>query len=173
MALWPLHQTTPLNDNVLLNSHHTPAKAQVRRSTTTLAPSGLEDDTAAAAADATASSTIPEEPADADTAAASSTSNSPAGHAQEHTGEDGDDNGELCLRNMSSAIALLRVLQKVIKNRPIRQMAAVVEGGSIILKRILRMENPWLNLYVLKVIKGMAIFCGRGWRKTNMRLLSR
>lgn len=146
VALWPLHQTAPLLDNVMLGD----------------AMMGTRAPTAAAA------------PADGDAASDGDGDDALAplsGHADGPALEDGT--GDICERNMSSAIALLRVLQKLTKNRPIRQMAAVVEGGGVILKRMLRLENPSLNLYALKVIKGMAIFCGRGWRKTNMRLLSR
>ena len=141
----------------MLNSHHVPA--MVPRGST-VALRSLDSEAAPDAAEDTAGAT-------------SSAAGSPEPSDPRVTGEGEGDDSKLCRRNMSSAIALLRVLQKLIKDRPIRQMAAVVEGGSVILKRILRLENPWLNLYVLKVIKGMAIFCGRGWRKTNMRLLSR
>lgn len=79
----------------------------------------------------------------------------------------------LCARNLFSTIAFLRILQKLIKRKSIRQMAVFVESGAVILKRMLRVEHPLLNLYALKIIKGMSVFSGRAWRKAHMRLMSR
>jgi len=48
----------------------------------------------------------------------------------------------------------------------------VTYKSSAILKKSLKVPQPELRLYTLKLFKGQVPFCGRKWRQSNMRVIT-
>eukprot|EP01147_Barroeca_monosierra_P009709 gene9709-1917_t len=65
-------------------------------------------------------------------------------------------------RNVFSIISLIRLLQKLVKDKPARCFVLGTEKGSMILKRCLKVEHPMLNLYTLKGKKLPQLLHGGG-----------
>ncbi|KAG0144411.1 hypothetical protein CROQUDRAFT_660084 [Cronartium quercuum f. sp. fusiforme G11] len=88
----------------------------------------------------------------------------------------GDEEVELITdyswRNFFAAINFVHILQKLTKGRIHRILLLVQYKSSAILKRILRANQPTLQLYVLKVIKSQIPYCGRKWRQANMKVIT-
>lgn len=82
------------------------------------------------------------------------------------------DNQEYCWRNLFSCINLLRILNKLTKWKHSRTMMLVVFKSAPILKRTLKVRQPMMQLYVLKLLKIQTKYLGRQWRKSNMKTLS-
>lgn len=77
-----------------------------------------------------------------------------------------------CWRNMFASINMLRLVQKLTKWRPPRTMMLHVFKSAPILKRALKVSNPLIQLYVLKLLKIQTKYLGKTWRKANMKTLS-
>ncbi|VDO99059.1 unnamed protein product [Soboliphyme baturini] len=75
-------------------------------------------------------------------------------------------------RNLSTAVNLLRIMNKLTKWKPARTMTLVVFKSAPILKRALKVKHAVLQLYALKLLKMQAKYLGRQWRKTNMEIMS-
>ncbi|KAJ3253529.1 Factor arrest protein 11 [Boothiomyces macroporosus] len=75
-------------------------------------------------------------------------------------------------RNFHTTINLLRVLQKLTKNKMHRILALVQWKASAVLKRMLKVNNPYLDLYALKVLKSQIPLLGKKWRSNNMPIIS-
>ncbi|PTB62883.1 N1221-domain-containing protein [Trichoderma citrinoviride] len=75
-------------------------------------------------------------------------------------------------RNFFSLINYLRVMQKICKNKAHRNLLLVQYKSSTILKKSLRVPQPELRLYTLKLFKGQVPYCGRKWRQSNMRVIT-
>jgi len=75
-------------------------------------------------------------------------------------------------RNFFTSINFVKIMQKLSKHRPHRIWLLTQYKSSAILKRVLRVSHPLLQLYVLKLIKSQVPFCGRKWRQTNMKLIT-
>ncbi|GAA5798117.1 hypothetical protein HPULCUR_003517 [Helicostylum pulchrum] len=77
-------------------------------------------------------------------------------------------------RNMFWAINYLRVLQMLTKHKIHRVMLLAQYKSSAILKRMLKISHPVLELYTLKLLKSQVPYLGRKWRsrKENMRIIS-
>ncbi|KAL1405394.1 Factor arrest protein 11 [Vanrija albida] len=75
-------------------------------------------------------------------------------------------------RNFFSAINLVKILQKITKHRIHRILLMCQYKSSTILKRVLRVNQPMLQLQVLKLIKSQMPYCGRKWRSTNMKVIT-
>ncbi|KAL9602851.1 MAG: hypothetical protein Q9219_001546 [cf. Caloplaca sp. 3 TL-2023] len=67
---------------------------------------------------------------------------------------------------------LLRLLQKITKNHAHRSLLLVQYKSSTILRRHLKVPQPELRLYTLKLFKHQVPFCGRKWRQSNMRVIT-
>ncbi|PAA67327.1 hypothetical protein BOX15_Mlig009864g1 [Macrostomum lignano] len=80
--------------------------------------------------------------------------------------------GDFCWRNLFSCVNLLRVLNKLTKWKHSRTMMLVVFKSAPILKRALKVRNPLLQVYALKLIKAQTKYMGRQWRKINMTTMS-
>jgi hypothetical protein len=92
---------------------------------------------------------------------------------------------EFSWRNFFSTINFAKIMQKLSKNRSHRIWMLVQYKSSVgfglyfvsappnkilsrkqaVLKRILRVSHPMLQLHVLKLIKSQVPFCGRKWRQ--------
>ncbi|KAL2415361.1 hypothetical protein ABEF91_005095 [Exophiala dermatitidis] len=79
---------------------------------------------------------------------------------------------EYSFRQFQTAIHLLRILQKVTRGKAHRILFLVQFKSSQILRRILRVPDPTLRLYVLKLFKSQVPYCGRKWRQSNMRVIT-
>jgi hypothetical protein len=79
---------------------------------------------------------------------------------------------EFSWRNFFSSINFLRVMQKICKNKAHRNLLLVQYKSSNILKKSLKIPQPELRLYTLKLFKNQVPFCGRKWRQGNMRVIT-
>ncbi|KIW92730.1 uncharacterized protein Z519_06578 [Cladophialophora bantiana CBS 173.52] len=75
-------------------------------------------------------------------------------------------------RQFQTSIHLLRVLQKLTRGKSHRILFLVQFKSSQILRRVLRVPDPTLRLYVLKLFKLQVPYCGRKWRQSNMRVIT-
>lgn len=75
-------------------------------------------------------------------------------------------------RNFFSTITLLRIMQKIVKDKPHRNLLLVQYKSSAILKKALKIPQHELRLYTLKVFKGQVPYCGRKWRSGNMKVIT-
>ena len=75
-------------------------------------------------------------------------------------------------RQFFTSITLLRILQKITRQKSHRILLLVQFKSSQILRRILRVPDPLLRLYVLKLFKSQVPYCGRKWRQSNMRVIT-
>ncbi|KAF1990658.1 hypothetical protein K402DRAFT_389582 [Aulographum hederae CBS 113979] len=75
-------------------------------------------------------------------------------------------------RNFFSSINFLRILQKVCKNKAHRNLLLVSYKSSTFLKKALKVPQPELRLYTLKLFKNQVPYCGRKWRQSNMRVIT-
>lgn len=83
---------------------------------------------------------------------------------------DGDDTElitDYSWRNFFSAINLVKILQKITKHRAHRILLMCQYKSSSILKRVLRVNQPMLQLQVLKLVKSQMPYCGRKWRSSE------
>lgn len=78
----------------------------------------------------------------------------------------------VCWRNMYSSICFLRILVKLMKDKPWRAIWLVKYKATNIFKKAMLVKHGMFQLYLLKVIKLHARFLGRPWRKTNMDIVS-
>ncbi|KAG6866536.1 hypothetical protein C0991_003080 [Blastosporella zonata] len=79
---------------------------------------------------------------------------------------------EYSWRNFFTAINFAKIMQKLSKGRSHRIWMLVQYKSSAILKRVLRVMHPMLQLHVLKLIKSQVPFCGRKWRQSNMKVIT-
>lgn len=75
-------------------------------------------------------------------------------------------------RNFFSLINYLRILQKICKNKAHRNLLLVQYKSSNIIRKSLRVPQPELRLYTLKLFKNQVPYCGRKWRQSNMRVIT-
>ncbi|KAL0075938.1 hypothetical protein J3Q64DRAFT_1773403 [Phycomyces blakesleeanus] len=75
-------------------------------------------------------------------------------------------------RNMFWSINFLRILQMLTKRKTNRVMLLVQYKSSAILKRMLKVSHPVLELYTLKVLKSQVPYLGRRWKSLNMKIIS-
>ncbi|KAL1919340.1 uncharacterized protein VTP21DRAFT_2033 [Calcarisporiella thermophila] len=79
---------------------------------------------------------------------------------------------QTCWRNMFSSINFLRILQKLTKRKTNRILHLMEFKASVILKRILKVSQPMLELYTLKVLRSLVPYLGRKWRQNNMKVIT-
>lgn len=75
-------------------------------------------------------------------------------------------------RNFFTLINYLRIMQKVCKNKSHRNLLLVSYKSSNILRKTLKVPQPELRLYTLKLFKNQVPYCGRKWRQGNMRVIT-
>jgi hypothetical protein len=61
-------------------------------------------------------------------------------------------------------------MQKLSKGRAHRIFMLVQYKSSAVLKRVLRVPHPLLQLHILKLIKSQVPFCGKKWRQSELHL---
>ncbi|KAG7097243.1 hypothetical protein E1B28_004613 [Marasmius oreades] len=79
---------------------------------------------------------------------------------------------EFSWRNFFATINFAKIMQKLSKNRSHRIWMLVQYKSSAVLKRMLRVQHPMLQLHLLKLIKSQVPFCGRKWRQSNMKVIT-
>ncbi len=79
---------------------------------------------------------------------------------------------DLSWRNFFSSINFLRIMQKICKHKAHRNLLLVQYKSSNILKKSLKIPQPELRLYTLKLFKNQVPYCGRKWRQGNMRVIT-
>lgn len=75
-------------------------------------------------------------------------------------------------RNFFSLINYLRIMQKICKNKAHRNLLLVQYKSSTIIRKSLKIPQPELRLYTLKLFKNQVPYCGRKWRQGNMRVIT-
>ncbi|KAJ4306395.1 Factor arrest protein 11 [Collariella sp. IMI 366227] len=75
-------------------------------------------------------------------------------------------------RNFFSLINYLRIMQKLCKRKAHRNLLMVQYKSSNILRKALKVPQPELRLYTLKLFKNQVPYCGRKWRQSNMRVIT-
>ena len=75
-------------------------------------------------------------------------------------------------RNFFSAINYLHLMQKITRNKAHRCLLLVQYKSSAILRKGLKIPDPHLRLYTLKLFKSQVPYCGRKWRQSNMRVIT-
>ncbi|KAI9484133.1 MAG: hypothetical protein EXX96DRAFT_166153 [Benjaminiella poitrasii] len=86
--------------------------------------------------------------------------------------EDDEEERYVNKRNLCWPINLLRILQMLTKRKTHRILLLVQYKSAAILKRLLKVGHPVLDLYVLKNLKNQVPFLGRKWRTVNMKTVS-
>jgi hypothetical protein len=79
---------------------------------------------------------------------------------------------EFSWRNFFSTINFAKIMQKLSKGRSHRIWMLVQYKSSAVLKRVLRVSHPLLQLHILKLLKSQVPFCGRKWRQSNMKVIT-
>lgn len=75
-------------------------------------------------------------------------------------------------RAFFTSINILRVMQKICKNKAHRNLMLVSYKSGQFLKKGLKVPQPMLRQYTLKLFKNQVPFCGRKWRQSNMRVIT-
>ncbi|KKY19129.1 putative pheromone-dependent cell cycle arrest protein far11 [Phaeomoniella chlamydospora] len=75
-------------------------------------------------------------------------------------------------RNFFTSINFLRILQKITRQKAHRCLLLVQYKSSTILRKNLKVPDPMLRLYTLKLFKSQVPYCGRKWRQSNMRVIT-
>ena len=75
-------------------------------------------------------------------------------------------------RNFFALINYLRIMQKICKNKSHRNLLLVQYKSSNIIRKSLKVPQPELRLYTLKLFKNQVPYCGRKWRQSNMRVIT-
>ncbi|KAJ5757401.1 uncharacterized protein N7511_006095 [Penicillium nucicola] len=75
-------------------------------------------------------------------------------------------------RNFFSSINYLHVMQKITRNKAHRCLLLVQYKSSNILRKGLKIPDPHLRDYTLKLFKSQVPYCGRKWRQGNMRVIT-
>ncbi|KAI9508666.1 hypothetical protein F5148DRAFT_1352615 [Russula earlei] len=79
---------------------------------------------------------------------------------------------EFSWRNFFFTINFAKVMQKLSKHRSHRIRMLVQYKCTAVLKRVLKVQHPLLQLHVLKLIKSQVPYSGRRWRQTNMQVIT-
>ncbi|KAL5339717.1 hypothetical protein BJX70DRAFT_362971 [Aspergillus crustosus] len=75
-------------------------------------------------------------------------------------------------RNFFSAINYLHIMQKITRDKAHRCLLLVQYKSSTILRKGLKIPDPHLRYYTLKLFKSQVPYCGRKWRQGNMRVIT-
>ncbi|KAH8726083.1 hypothetical protein GQ44DRAFT_826173 [Phaeosphaeriaceae sp. PMI808] len=75
-------------------------------------------------------------------------------------------------RAFFTSINYLRIMQKICKHKAHRNLMLVSYKSSQFLRKSLKVPQPQLRLYTLKLFKNQVPYCGRKWRQSNMRVIT-
>ena len=77
-----------------------------------------------------------------------------------------------CRRNFFMVVNVLRLLQKLCKNKPYRISVLLQYNAAGILKKVMKVEQKHLTRYALKIVKNVVPYMSRKWRQMNMKTVS-
>lgn len=75
-------------------------------------------------------------------------------------------------RSFFTSINYMRIMQKICKHKAHRNLMLVSYKSSQFLRKSLKVPQPQLRLYTLKLFKNQVPYCGRKWRQSNMRVIT-
>ena len=75
-------------------------------------------------------------------------------------------------RNFFSAINYLHIMQKITRGKGHRCLLLVQYKSAAILRKGLKIPDPNLRFYTLKLFKSQVPYTGRKWRQGNMRVIT-
>ncbi|KAJ4289825.1 Factor arrest protein 11 [Kalmusia sp. IMI 367209] len=75
-------------------------------------------------------------------------------------------------RAFFTSINYLRIMQKICKDKAHRNLMLVSYKSSQFLRKSLKVPQPQLRLYTLKLFQNQVPYCGRKWRQSNMRVIT-
>ncbi|KAI5302053.1 Factor arrest protein 11, partial [Ascosphaera pollenicola] len=75
-------------------------------------------------------------------------------------------------RNFFAAINFLRVMQKITKKKAHRCLLLVQYKSSAILRKGMKVPDPHLRLYTLKLFKSQVPYSSRKWRQSHMKIIT-
>lgn len=75
-------------------------------------------------------------------------------------------------RNFFSAINFLHIMHKITRDKAHRCLLLVQYKCSAVLRKGLKIPDPHLRLYTLKLFKSQVPYCGRKWRLSHMRVIT-
>ncbi|PGH31732.1 hypothetical protein GX50_05511 [[Emmonsia] crescens] len=75
-------------------------------------------------------------------------------------------------RNFFSSINFLHIMQKITRDKAHRCLLLVQYKSSNILRKGIKVPDPRLRLYTLKLVKSQVPYCGRKWRQSHMRVIT-
>ncbi|PGG97216.1 hypothetical protein AJ79_09299 [Helicocarpus griseus UAMH5409] len=75
-------------------------------------------------------------------------------------------------RNFFSSINFLHIMQKITRDKAHRCLLLVQYKSSNILRKGIKIPDPHLRLYTLKLVKSQVPYCGRKWRQSHMRVIT-
>ncbi|PVF94747.1 hypothetical protein CPB86DRAFT_808407 [Serendipita vermifera] len=91
-------------------------------------------------------------------------------------GAKGDEEVEMITdfswRNFFAIINAIKIMHKITKSNPTRIQQLVHHKASAILKRMMRISHPVLQLQLLKLVKSQVPYSGRKWKQLNMKLIT-
>ncbi|KNC87874.1 hypothetical protein SARC_00008 [Sphaeroforma arctica JP610] len=76
------------------------------------------------------------------------------------------------LRNYITVLNILRVIQKLTKNKADRVRLLVQFKAHSVFRTLIRIDNEAINIYALKVLKSMLTYLPRKWRNSNMLVVT-
>ncbi|KAI2146305.1 Factor arrest protein 11 [Ophidiomyces ophidiicola] len=79
---------------------------------------------------------------------------------------------DFSFRNFFSAINYLHIMQKITRDKAHRCLLLVQYKSSAVLHAGIKIPNPDLRLYTLKLFKSQVPYCGRKWRQSHMRIIT-
>ena len=78
---------------------------------------------------------------------------------------------EFSWRSIFIVTNLLRIMQKVVKRKPYRNLQLVQMKFTLLLRKHFKIPNETVVYYVLKIVKGQVPYSGRKWRQRINLLL--
>ncbi|KAF2271906.1 N1221-domain-containing protein [Westerdykella ornata] len=75
-------------------------------------------------------------------------------------------------RTFFTYINALRIMQKISKHKAHRNLMLINYKSSQFLRKCLKVPQPLLRLYTLKLFKNQVPYCGKKWRQSNMRVIT-
>ena len=79
---------------------------------------------------------------------------------------------EFSWRSIFIVTNLLRIMQKIVKRKPYRNLQMVQMKFTLLLRKQFKIPNESVAYYILKIVKGQVPYSGRKWRqRINLLLL--
>jgi hypothetical protein len=93
-------------------------------------------------------------------------------HPSGASSESSFESSRIVWRNVFSIVTYLRIMQMLTKKKAQRIVLLMQYKATAVLKRILRLDVHFVQLYTLKICKNIVPYTGRKWRSINMRIVT-